>query len=114
MKTLKYIIIEEGSIFKVSNLSKELIEAYEAGILSIIRCSDGKILNLFKNNGDANWSELDEWTSYITPKKFGCHCDLEGNQTPDECVIDSGKRHYCINATNIINKEKCEYWREIK
>ena len=49
-------------------------------------------------------------------KKFGCHCDLEPGQTPDECVMDRGDNGNkdCIYAKPGMKKEECKYWREIE
>lgn len=44
-------------------------------------------------------------------KKYGCHCDLEEDMEPDECVIDIGERLNCVHAKDIEAKEQCEYWR---
>ena len=44
---------------------------------------------------------------------YGCHCDLELGQEPDDCVIDSGTCHECIHAKEGMRKEQCEYWKII-
>ena len=47
-------------------------------------------------------------------KKYGCHCDLEPGQKPDDCVIDTGRLNDCVHATYGMKKEDCHYWRLIK
>jgi len=47
-------------------------------------------------------------------KKFGCHCDLNPDEEPDFCVIDTKEYHDCICARKGMKKEDCEYWKEIK
>lgn len=47
-------------------------------------------------------------------QKYGCHCDLEDGDTPDECVIDRCDYEDCIFANRGIKKEQCEYWRIIE
>jgi len=47
-----------------------------------------------------------------TKLKFGCHCDLEDGQEPDDCVLNVGSRFDCTYAENIKCPEDCEYWRE--
>ena len=42
---------------------------------------------------------------------FGCHCDLEPDQAPDDCVIDSNRRSDCAYAAKIENKWQCQYWK---
>lgn len=49
---------------------------------------------------------------------YGCHCDLEPNQSPDGCVIDEGRINDCVYA-KILSKEgkvrdDCEYWQPIR
>jgi len=47
--------------------------------------------------------------------KYGCHCELEDDQEPDECVIDLDgyTRNDCVHAQKGINKEDCKYWKPI-
>ena len=51
------------------------------------------------------------------PKRYGCHCDLEPGQKPDECVIDTSPV-WCVHATQLLRdgktREDCPYWREVK
>ena len=45
--------------------------------------------------------------------KFGCYCDLEEGQSPDDCVMDTGKLHECIYAKKGMSKWNCKYWKAI-
>lgn len=45
--------------------------------------------------------------------RYGCHCDLDPDQEPDACVIDSGEPHLCVHAEGLACKEQCPYWRPI-
>lgn len=51
------------------------------------------------------------------PKVYGCHCELEPGQSPDECVLTSHPDD-CVHAIQLAlsNKprEDCPYWREVK
>ena len=48
---------------------------------------------------------------------YGCHCDLEDGQAPDDCVLDSDRPSDCHYTRPLIEKgqgkEACEYWRPI-
>ena len=48
---------------------------------------------------------------------YGCHCDLEHGQAPDDCVLDGGRPEDCHYTRQLIEKgqgkESCEYWRPI-
>ena len=46
--------------------------------------------------------------------KYGCHCDLEDDMKPDNCVIDSNNFDNCVHAHPGMRKEQCKYWRIIK
>jgi hypothetical protein len=48
--------------------------------------------------------------------KYGCHCELDFDQKPDECVIDhpNYNRHDCVHAQTGVKKEECPYWKPIK
>ncbi len=45
--------------------------------------------------------------------KWGCHCDLEEHQEPDECVITSGRLGHCIFAKEGMIPNDCKYWNPI-
>jgi hypothetical protein len=45
--------------------------------------------------------------------KFGCHCDLDEGEEPDECYIDLGRLDDCIYAPRHRTREGCPYWREV-
>lgn len=45
--------------------------------------------------------------------RYGCHCDLDPNETPGECVIDLGRPEDCDLAKRVEIKEHCSYWRPI-
>ena len=51
------------------------------------------------------------------PKRYGCHCELEPGQSPDECVLTSHPDD-CVHAIQLAlshkPREDCPYWREIK
>lgn len=46
--------------------------------------------------------------------QYGCHCDLEPGQAPDECYIDTDKREQCVYARRHEQKDQCEYWQPIR
>ncbi|MDA8139778.1 MAG: hypothetical protein M0036_14100 [Desulfobacteraceae bacterium] len=49
---------------------------------------------------------------------YGCHCDLEPDQAPDECVIDAGRANDCVYAGQLVKagkgRQDCKYWQAIK
>ena len=47
--------------------------------------------------------------------RYGCYCELEDGQEPDECVIGSEKYtiNDCVHAHNGVRKDECEHWRPI-
>ena len=45
--------------------------------------------------------------------RYGCHCDLDPNETPGECYIDLNKPYDCVHADKVKSKEHCSYWRPI-
>lgn len=45
--------------------------------------------------------------------RYGCHCDLEEGQEPDDCVINFGAHDSCVNARIGMRPEQCEHWRQI-
>jgi hypothetical protein len=50
--------------------------------------------------------------------KYGCHCDLDPGQEPDECVLDEGRASDCVLAERLIQNGKgrddCAEWRIIE
>ena len=48
------------------------------------------------------------------PSKYGCHCELEEDMEPDDCVIDRGDLTGCVHAKEHMRKEQCKYWRLIQ
>ena len=53
----KYIItFEDGLHYQATEIDEETIEALCDGLLTIIRCSDGK-----EFNQDEEWNDLPEW-----------------------------------------------------
>jgi hypothetical protein len=54
----------------------------------------------------------------MNKEQFGCHCELDVDQMPDACVMDSGiNDNDCVHAIIFRNERKtkleCRYWREI-
>jgi hypothetical protein len=52
-----------------------------------------------------------------TPVRYGCHCDLDTEALPDDCVIgDWFRRNDCDRAKNgiVARKEDCEHWKPIQ
>ena len=49
----------------------------------------------------------------IVTIRYGCHVDLEEDQEPDDCVINTGTMDECIYAKPGMRPEQCEYWRVI-
>lgn len=52
-----------------------------------------------------------------SPKKYGCHCDLDSGQEPDGCVLDDDRPQDCDNALRLQregkDKTSCKYWKEV-
>jgi len=48
--------------------------------------------------------------------KYGCYCDLEEGQAPDDCVYKN-RPFDCIYASDLVNGGKtkwdCKYWKVI-
>lgn len=45
--------------------------------------------------------------------KFGCHCDLDDETEPDECVIGTASADDCINARGKTSKFQCSEWKPV-
>lgn len=46
--------------------------------------------------------------------KFGCYCDLELDQSPDDCVKDYDADGDCAHAPRHKTREGCPFWRPLK
>ena len=83
------------------------IEKHEIDILAeIIRKVDG-----MHSLGASSLAEA----IYEENKKrlhWGCAVDLEPDQIPDGCVIDTGKYNLCVYAKEGMCKGDCEYWQQ--
>lgn len=44
---------------------------------------------------------ISQWCDNFPEVKYGCHCDLEDEQEPDGCVIDSNRFCDCVYANQI-------------
>jgi hypothetical protein len=48
----------------------------------------------------------------------GCHCDIDDDGVPDECVMDTGKYKDCVAADRLHREGKkktdCVQWKPIK
>lgn len=51
----------------------------------------------------------------ILGEKWGCHCELEDGEEPDECVLDISHPGGCVYAMMLSREGKgrddCEHWR---
>jgi hypothetical protein len=54
-----------------------------------------------------------QWCDNLPKLLYGCYCDIEEGQLPDECVIDKGEIYNCTFAEEDMRKEQCKYWRII-
>ena len=50
--------------------------------------------------------------------KYGCHCDLDPDMEPDDCVLDYGGEADCVLARKLLqaglDNLSCKEWRPIK
>lgn len=46
-------------------------------------------------------------------EKFGCHCDLNPGEEPDDCVVNTGEHDDCVYARKGMKPEACPYWKPI-
>lgn len=46
---------------------------------------------------------------------YGCYCDLEGDQKPDNCVLDAGAITDCCHAIELNGRDRrfCKYWKPV-
>lgn len=98
-------------ITNVSNLS-ETSDYVWAAYVNDKKIASGEVKGHFRPHG---WKALVE---KVIAEKFGCHCDLEPGQKPDECVLDFMNSSECVYAEILVkngkSKEQCEYWKPIK
>ena len=73
-------------------------------------------------------STLREWLKVLADNKenlitsdavnkfgvYGCHVDLYDDQTPDDCVINTGETWACIFADKDMLPCECEHWKKIE
>ena len=45
--------------------------------------------------------------------QFGCHCDLDDDMEPDNCVLIDGDILNCVYAKKGMRPEQCQYWKPV-
>lgn len=96
--------LAENELIRLRKINKELVEGCKR-LLHWISPADP----------DADFVRQAIAKSTVTqePEQYGCCCDLEACEPPNECVIDKGNFNACTYAEEGMDKTTCKYWVKI-
>lgn len=100
-------------ILKITNVSNlaEISDYVWTAFVNDKKIASGEVKGHRRALG---WKALVE---KVISEKFGCYCDLEPGQKPDDCVLDTSSASDCVYAELLVkngkSKEQCEYWKPI-
>lgn len=99
-------------IRNVSPLGEQNCNYEWVAYINDMKIDGGVVTNHWRPHG---WKALVE---KVIAEKFGCHCDLDKGQEPDDCVLDANNTSECFYAEQLVkkgqSKEQCEYWKPVK